>query len=284
MNTELPKSYQTYLTTGFWQNTYWNKQNNKPDRSRIEYTIIYKLISLCYSTEDIQSYFETYAYKNSKYRTHGLNRFYNDIKKAKVHYLNNRSCFDKEADLIIQNCYYFKNLLSSDIYVLREIVRTAKKVGKFENIHISQNLLSEKTNICQKTISNSIQRLLRINVLKKEKNYIVQKKPNEYSICSKYLLNAIEKIPYTHKEDVYINDLSEKVKKELKKSGEVIYAILFNNKNKKFDVKEIQKLTGISYPTILKKLDILKINRYIIDEKCETETKPKKKYYIKGEI
>lgn len=269
---ELSNRYQKYLLTGIC-----SEKNFK-----IESQIIYRLIVLNYDDAEIETFFKKYACKETYFKQNKINNFRNLVSKSRIHFNNYGSQFDIECNQIINYANYFTNLTVHERIILKTILKISKLSGSFENLFLSIRRISKLSNTGTNTVKRNLKRLCDKKIIIKitEASY---RTPAVYSLNSQPLLKSINlntsKNKNYRKNDTYNKKIYSR--DDFNKTGFLILDFLYNNPNKKFDTKSISNTLNISFPTVKKKLDLMKKMKFVNSEKIKTSTKLKEVYQIK---
>ena len=79
---DINRKYWNYLKYGTWNQNYHLTKTGDINRSEIEFSIIYRLVSLGFSSATIESFFDMYAFSGSKSKTQKVAYFRRSIEKA----------------------------------------------------------------------------------------------------------------------------------------------------------------------------------------------------------
>lgn len=303
---------------------YWSKKNpGQPDRSTLEIKIIYRLVALGFTDKAIEQFFLTFAYKGSKMRERGLKLFRHNLNSAKSLHKKDISDFDKKVDALLNHSLYLPELKTYEKTVLNTILMICKRVGRFDNIQLSSLEIATRTGIAQQTASTNLKKLIEKEYLKIEKKsngkhahilslneelvnkidtytYINEKDITKNSIkkinSNKNIVKKIDSNTYnvvTNCVGITLNllysDYKQKnndiyYRKGLNKTGFAIVQLLNSNIGKEFDVNSIAEITGISLPTVRKKLIELVNAGYVHTKKVKAKYKPKAMYWINEKL
>jgi predicted ArsR family transcriptional regulator len=299
----LSKRLFIYLVSGVWPYSDLRKKDGSPDRSRIEYKIIYRLVAMGFSGPQIRETFQLYAYNGSKAKTSTKFPFLNvAIEKAFKEYQKRKSEVDRHIEDLIPAIRYNTDLSIMERTTAEGILHICKQVNRFENLYLPQRELAEIAGVSSETIRRHLKSLNRKGIIELLKP-TTGTKPALFNFNQK-----VSKIPthtYTPRPGGTIGMATNLTKSEkegkspdfsqigndafhrygLGKTGKYIVDLFNENPGKRFEVKEIAQKSGISKPTVIKKLEELIRYNLLKCEKIKPEKgRPRKVYWIEEEI
>ena len=309
ISNNLSYKYFRYLRTGDWKYNELLTKEGKPDRSRIEYIIMYRLAALGFELETIEQFFIIYAYPGSKFKSRGIDAARYNIQKAIAEYQKRKSDFDKRCDELLSKSLFLNNLSTYESSILTSILSICKSIGRFDNIRLSQTELAKKTGITQQSVGNNIKNLIEKGMMKKVLNtdgirasvYSINEKTINKKDCNTYTdgcyaIGITNNFNYSSspckntnllniKLDITYSDLENKnddifFRQGIGKTGYKIVTLLNKNIGISFDSKSISDITGLSLPTVNKKLNELVTYGYVMTKKVPTGKRPKAVYWI----
>lgn len=267
-----------------YQKDYLLYGKTKEDKEyKIEQNIIYKLIIMNYDNYTIKEFFKKYTcnktyFKKSKNK---IKYLINSIDKARVHYNNYKSEFDKKCDLILQYVEEFTSLSISERIIFKTILRISKKCKKYNDLNISGTELQKITSYSLPTIYNTLKNLTEKKLLIKTISKFYR--PSIYSINYKDILkNIYDKSNISQKEynNVIQSNKNSLGNKKLGKSGYLILNIFLNNPDKEWSTYDLCKRLNLCFNTVRRKLEFLEKEKIIYRKQIKTEKRSKSIYKI----
>jgi hypothetical protein len=276
----LPKDYYQYLQTGEWNSDKYTF-NDKVSKRRVEYVIIYQLVSNGFCKEEVKKIFEK-SYNGSYYRK-SPKWFSNAYDNALKYYELNRGFdFDYVSDKLLEKCKYLK-LSPGARTTFEEIIRICKRAGKFDKNYISNKFLSEATNQSCMTIVSHMKKLREEGFITLVKKWIPKVRCSIYTIHGKKIFDNIiynesqGNLP-NHSSKINNKTSKETIDRKLSKSCKLIYDYLNEVSPEKKTLKEIEKDLSLCYLTVYNSTKKL-VQEELIEEFLEKgKTKPLKCY------
>jgi DNA-binding MarR family transcriptional regulator len=264
-----------YLLTG----------DTQEEKYQTEYKIMYRLINLRYDEQTIEQFFKAFAGKNTHFRNSKIATFRSSLQNAKVYYNNHKSKFDYECDTILEHVDYFTALSVYERITLKTILRTAKKIGRFDHIDFALKEAARRSGITFPSVNNNLKKLVDKGILIKVKKS-EKRKPTIYSINKDSLLKSIVTKGLKTTNELFkshVNNINSKDfdRKNLGKQSYLILNYLTENPNSEFDTYKISETLGMSFPTAKKHVEGLEEYGYIVSRKTKTNGRPKKLYKLK---
>jgi DNA-binding HxlR family transcriptional regulator len=286
-----------YLVQGKCNKEKYIDKEKRLNKSRIEYDIIYRLVSIGYTKETIQKVFEAFAHEGSHYKMmkgkpideFGTTWFDYEIQKATVHCNHSKTHkFDISADFILNHLHYvgWKSGVRS---TLEAILRICKEVGSFEGIHLSTWRVAEKAGCSAQSISNHLKQLTERTIIEKVEES-KGAKAAKYNIDSTKMVKSllhfinekgIKNVEYAPMPSRAVHTNEDPYHYYCKgKTGATIMKVLVDNVNTRYSVNDLDKLVSPSKPTIRKKLKELVNDGILKTEQEPTNSKPRAVYWI----
>jgi predicted transcriptional regulator len=258
---------------------YEKKKNRRmyPSRSEAEFALILKLVSLGEGLEYVQEVFKRYGSDKTHYAEHHQPESYieTSYKNAVKWFQDNMNEVDSQIIKTMQAVEYLDNLRNTEKAVLLSLLQITRRKGSFY-IGASVRELSEISNTSLRTVTKALNRFEKLEVISKRFKGSLSETSGRYIIDPEMIQDQVLKKGNSPPQVLapyglfrFFNEDSKEVFPEsvdrtlgsdifsfrgLNKTGFRVFQCLNSSVGKPLSVKEITAITGLTFPTVKRKL------------------------------